>query len=118
MNTPLPRTHPPHPHLAHPGAVVSVRTRSGAAIAPDHLDQIERLDDVIFAALDGDPRALEQSADLYRQTATQTPGELLDESREKYLHRAESIVQQYVAAPDEHIGRTFAALEILSLLAE
>ncbi len=99
-------------------AAVGVRCSCGDVIQPDHLKQIEALDDVIFSALDGNPSALDQSARLYRDTASETPRGLLDESREQYVRRAESIVQGYQRSPGKALGKTFAALEILTLVAE
>jgi hypothetical protein len=97
---------------------IGVRCSCGDVIQPDHLEQIEALDDVIFSALKGDAAALDQSARLYRATARATPQGLLDESREQYLRRAESIVQSYQRSPGKALGKTFAALEILTLIAE
>lgn len=99
-------------------AGVSVRCATGEELTPQQLEQIEALDDVIFAALDGNPAALDESARLYRQAASQTHPAALDESREQYLKRAESIVADYRDRVGGSLAQTFAALEILTLVAE
>lgn len=119
--TPNPTTtsfHPAAPKSPALAAPVTVRDMNGQDIAPHHLERIEKLDDVIFAALGGSATDLDRSAHLYRKTSRETPSELLDESREKYLCRAESIVEDYHRAPGESLAQTFAALEILTLVAE
>lgn len=112
------RLPPPRPKSLNFDAAVSVRGPSGDVIPPETLERIERLDDVIFAALDGDPEALNASSKLYHSTSCSTPAELLDESREQYLKRAEAIVRHYTANPGETLGQTFAALEILNIVAD
>ena len=42
----------------------------------------------------------------------------LDESREQYLKKAESIVADYRTRAGASLAQTFAALEILTLVAE
>ncbi|TWT74645.1 hypothetical protein Pla123a_34690 [Posidoniimonas polymericola] len=99
-------------------AGVRVRCATGEELTPQQLEQIEALDDVIFAALDGNPAALDESARLYRQAAAQTHPAALDESREQYLKKAESIVADYRTQAGASLAKTFAALEILTLVAE
>lgn len=106
------------PHAPGFGAEVGVRCGSEDVVPLHHLERIEELDDAIFAALNGDPEALDRSASLYRAASRHTPAELLDESRRQYIRRAESIVEDSQHTPGRSLGRTFAALEILTLMAE
>ncbi|TWT38092.1 hypothetical protein KOR34_30600 [Posidoniimonas corsicana] len=106
----------PKPHAV--GMGVRVRCASGEELTLQQLEQIEALDDAVFAALDGDATALDESVRLYRQTARDTHPAALDESREQYLKKAEAIVADYQAEPGGSLARTFAALEILTLVAE
>lgn len=97
---------------------VQVRAPSGDVIPFNYLEQLEQLDDAVFSALNGDASALEESARLYPEVAGSTPSDLIDESRRQYIRQAEQIVQDYRIAPNEDLGKTFAALEILFLVAD
>ena len=106
----------PRPELA--GAVVGVECAGGRLIDEADLRQIEELDDTIFAALEGDADALDRSARLWRRLRRDAPESLLDESREQYIRQAEAVVTRYREAPHDALGRAFAAIEVLALVAD
>ena len=105
-------------HNVPAGVMVGVHRADGGLIEQADLARIEELDDVIFSALEGDAEALNRSAQLWRELQRDAPATLLEESREQYLRQAESIRDRYANQPSRALGRTFAALEILALLAE
>lgn len=100
------------------GVQVGVLCAEGHVIDAADLKKIEELDDVIFAALDGEPDALDKSARLWNKLRDEAPAELVDESREQYLRRAEAVIERYQDEPLDALGPAFAALEILALLAD
>lgn len=95
-----------------------VVTPDGSAISLNALSQIERLDDVVFDALAGDPEALNLSAVLWRKSQDTAPKQLLEEARQHYLRQAKAVFNESQDDPANQLGRTFAALEILMLLAD
>ena len=97
---------------------VLVRAPSGEVIPSDYLEQLEQLDDAVFGALGGDAAALDESARLYPEVAGAAPSDLIDESRRQYIRHAEQIVRDYRSAPNDDLAKTFAALEILLLVAD
>lgn len=105
----------PHPALGPP---VAVHAADGNLIETSDLALLEELDDVIFGALEGDASALDRSAVLWRQLRETTPEALIEESREQYVRRALAIWDCYQFEPSDTLGRAFAAIEILALLAE
>lgn len=100
------------------GVTVRVANRDGADICPQWLDRIEHLDDVVFDALKGDANALDKTESLWHELRSEVPSHLLDESREQYIRRAELIFERYRDQPEETLGNAFAALEILTLMAD
>lgn len=100
------------------GVRVRVAARDGNDISPHWLGRMEELDDVVFDALEGDPTALDKTASLWHEVRGEVPLGLLDESREQYIRRAEDIFTRYREQPDETLGNAFAALEILTLMAD
>ncbi|QDU86749.1 hypothetical protein Pla175_00990 [Pirellulimonas nuda] len=112
-------THPcPAPHAPMTGSEVAVACRSGRPIPPEALSRLEHLDDVFFGAIAGDADALDQTGRLWREARAELCEPLLDESREQYLRRAEVVCAAGRAAPIENLAATFAALEVLTLLAD
>ncbi len=98
------------------GAVVSCA--SGDVIMGEKLRQLEELDDTLFAAIDGDPDALNRAQRLLLAAEVALDESLVAESRRQYARRAESIWQLHQRASNQSLPRVFAALEILELVSE
>ncbi len=83
---------------------------------PDVIARLEALDDVIFAAIDGDPSALQQSPDAWQRAVAELGHDTIEETRRQYLRHAqgvwESLRHQEVQPPH----KIFAAIEIIGLL--
>ena len=58
------------------------------ADAQDLLEDLERLDDVVFDAMTGDARAIEELSRMWPQLLAKLGAEKLDESREQYLRQS------------------------------
>ena len=97
---------PPHlHHLKH------------EATDPDLLAKLEWLDDLMFEAIDGDPVALETAIDAWRKSLDELGADALEESRNQYLRRAQSVWNELRNQPNHPTHKVFAAIEIISLLA-
>lgn len=83
---------------------------------PDVIARLEALDDLIFAAIDGDPGALQESPDAWQRAVAELGSETIEETRRQYLRHAqgvwESLRRQKVQPPH----KIFAAIEIIGLL--
>jgi hypothetical protein len=97
----------PHPHRVE-----------HAETDPDLLARLEWLDDLMFAAIDGDPAALETAVDAWRKTREELGSSAVEESRLQYLRRAQSVWNDLRHEPNHPPHKVFAAIEIISLLAE
>ncbi len=82
------------------------------------LDQLEELDDTIFAALEGDAAALDRSRQLWTAARREVATPLIEESQEQYAKRALMVWDASRSRPEESLTRAFAALEVLGLLAD
>ena len=94
-----------------------VEDADGRLVDDAALAQIEELDDTIFSALRGDATALDRVAHLWDRIKESAPAALVDESREQYIRRALAIAEEYELNPASTLGRHFASLEVLGLLA-
>lgn len=74
-----------------------VVSHRGVAIAPRVLEQLERLDDALFAALAGDEAALREFSRLWDEAAESAPTELLEDSRKHYVRHARARSRHAVA---------------------
>lgn len=92
--------------------------RDGRTIPRETLERLERLDDTVFAALAGDPQALDAAAAAWTDARRSVDGRLLDEARQHYLRRAESRWQRVRRHPAERLTLGFAAQEILGLFGD
>lgn len=108
----------PRPHSAYPATRVDVACAQGATIPAEVLTRLESLDDAIFAALNGDAPSLDRAAKLWAEAQVTVRPEWLDESRRQYIRRAETVCSDYQSRPLEKLATTFAALEVLTLLAD
>lgn len=102
---------------AHGGAVVS--SPNGSAIEHELLDQLEDLDDAIFAAIDGDPNALDQARHMLLSAEIDIDTMLLEEAREQYARRAEAVWQaERQTEHGQSLAKAFAALEVLKWVSD
>lgn len=102
----LHRLDPPAPHRP-----LRAETR------PDVIARLEWLDDLMFAAIDGDALALETLADAWRQTVDELGSDAVEESRQQYLRRAQTVWESLRHEPNHPPHKVFAAIEVISLLA-
>lgn len=104
------------PGLESQVTVSQVVGADGRRIPGDSLEQLEQLDDTVFAALGGDAHALDEAARAWHEAQTSVDPRLLDESRREYVRRARSRWRGSQRQPAERLATGFAALEILGLL--
>jgi hypothetical protein len=97
--------------LPHPHHVEHTETR------PEIVAKLEWLDDLMFAAIEGDPVALETAADAWRKTVDELGRPTLEESRHQYLRRAQIVWGTLRLDPHHSRERVLATIEIISLLA-
>lgn len=83
----------------------------------DPVARLEWLDDLMFAAIEGDPVALDCAADAWKKTREELGHEALEESRQQYLRRAQTVWHSLRAEPNHPPHKVFAAIEIISMLA-
>jgi hypothetical protein len=84
---------------------------------PEITDRLEWLDDLMFAAIEGDPVALEAAAGAWNKTLGELGAEAVEESRRQYLRRAQSVWNELRHRPNHPPHKVFAAIEVISLLA-
>ncbi|HVT28338.1 MAG TPA: hypothetical protein VHE81_10030 [Lacipirellulaceae bacterium] len=85
---------------------------------PDPIATLEWLDDLIFAAIEGDPVALDCAAEAWQKTQDELGESALEESRQQYLRRAQTVWHSLRHEPNHPPHKVFAAIEIISLLAD
>lgn len=90
----------------------------GVEIDSIDFDQLDELDEVIFAALDGDAEALDRSRKLWSTVRREVAPPLVEESQEQYAKRALMVWDATRSSPEESLARAFAALEVLGLMAD
>ena len=83
----------------------------------DPVARLEWLDDLMFAAIDGDPVALDCAADAWQRTRDELGEPALEESRQQYVRRAQTVWRTLRCEPNHPPHKVFAAIEIISLLA-
>ncbi len=100
---------PDNPAIERPAKLLDVETDSVRAL-------LERLDDVIYSAIRGDAKALEQVRELWPRVVVEIGWEKVEESREQYLRYAIDITlcegKRETRSPENSV----AALEVISLL--
>jgi hypothetical protein len=79
--------------------------------------RLEWLDDLMFAAIDGDAVSLGAAVQAWKKTVVELGAETVEESRRQYLRRAQSVWNSLRYNPNHSPHKTFAAIEIISLLA-
>jgi hypothetical protein len=83
----------------------------------DPTTRLEWLDDLMFAAIEGDPVALDCAADAWKETREKLGEPAVEESRRQYLRRAQTVWRTLRCVPNHPPHKVFAAIEIISLLA-
>jgi hypothetical protein len=79
--------------------------------------RLEWLDDLMFAAIDGDPVALEAAAEAWQKSVAELGLQTVEESRLQYLRRAQTVWNSLRHEPNHPPHKVFAAIEVISLLA-
>ena len=88
----------------------------GADLPTKVLARLEALDDVIFAAIDGDPKAMDAAAATWQCTLDELGPETLEESRQQYLRCAKSAWEAARENSADTPQSPFAAIEVIGLL--
>jgi len=100
-----------HAHGPPPSASISrEETR------PEVIARLEALDDVIFAAIDGDPAALQESVHAWQMAVAELGSDTIEETRRQYLRRAQSVWESLRRQEVQPPHKIFAAIEIIGLL--
>lgn len=101
-----------------PESHLPIERTSPLARESDIVSRLEWLDDLMFAAIDGDPASLQAAADAWKTAHEELGGDELEESRRQYLRRAQSVWHDLRSKPNHPPHKVFAAIEIISLLAD
>jgi hypothetical protein len=99
-----------HPGAPHPHLLIREETR------PDVIARLEWLDDLMFAAIDGDANALQAAADAWKKTRDELGADAVEESRQQYVRCAQGVWHSLRFQPNHSPGKVFAAIEVISLL--
>ena len=83
---------------------------------PEMLERLEKLDDVVFDAIGGDARALDEMNRLWPQLVAELGPEKLEESREQYLRYSLSIWETCLEDGLREPERAIASLQVLSII--
>jgi hypothetical protein len=83
---------------------------------PDVIARLEALDDVIFAAIDGDPGALQESGDAWQMAVAELGSDAIEETRRQYLRHAQGVWETLRRQKVQPPHKIFAAIEIIGLL--
>ena len=89
---------------------------AAGATSPDAIARLEKLDDVIFPAIDGDEQALGQLEPTWREAVATLGPELVRESRNEYLRYARDTWEFLRRNSAGQRGRILAILQIIALL--
>jgi hypothetical protein len=79
--------------------------------------RLEWLDDLMFAAIDGDPVALDAAADAWKKALDELGPQVVEQSRLQYMRRAQRVWNELRHKPNHPPHKVFAAIEVISLLA-
>jgi hypothetical protein len=106
-------------HVSEEPGTIRVSTRGLHQFdAPaDATARLEWLDDLMFAAIDGDPVALEAAADAWHKLLNELGAVAVEESRLQYLRRAQNVWNTLRHQPNHPPHKVFAAIEVISMLA-
>src|SRR5262249_19829309 len=115
-----PMTTHPSPHANHkthasdPAAPLALWNHNGET--PKVREQLEALDDAMFAAIAGNADVLERARTLWQSAVATLPWELVEESREHYLRFAAEASQQADEAEVRDAAAAVVAIEVLEML--
>ncbi len=87
-------------------------------LMPEVLARLEWLDDLIFEAIEGNPASLDNAATAWKETLDELGEATLEESRLQYMRHARSVWESLRDQPNHPPHKMFAAIEIISILAE
>ena len=93
---------------------------SSSFYSGDELDptaRLEWLDDLMFAAIEGDPIALDHAAVAWRKVRSELGDSATEETRLQYMRHAQTVWHSLRGEPNHPPHKVFAAIEIISLLA-
>ena len=79
---------------------------------------LERIDDLVFAAISGDASALAELEVLWPLTAAELESDLVEQTREQYLRCALSICGDFAEGEVRRPERALAAVDVLCVLFE
>jgi hypothetical protein len=99
-----------HDHAARPALL------NCEDLPPEVIEQLEVLDDVIFAAIDGDRAALLESAAAWHRAVKTLGHDTIEETRRQYLRHAQSVWETLRHQSVQPPQKIFAAIEIIGLL--
>jgi hypothetical protein len=85
---------------------------------PEVLELLERIDDLVFAAISGDARALSELEVLWPVAAADLDPELVEQSREQYLRCALAICSDFSGDDAQRPERAASAVDVLCVLFE
>jgi hypothetical protein len=95
-------------------------SRSAAAgseeLSPEVVHHLEELDDVIFAAIDGDQAALQESPSAWHRAVKTLGSDAIEETRRQYLRHAQSVWEGLRHQNVQTQHKVLAAIEIIGLL--
>ena len=101
-----------------PRSTIDDLARSLADQPPHILEMLERIDDLVFAAISGDSTALGELEVLWPTVAGDLDPVLVEQSREQYLRCALSIWNECVDGQIRRPERAVAAIDVLCVLFE
>jgi len=119
-NQPLRVAHAHGAHRRHQqqAAASSATLKAGSlslAVSHSLMEKLDALDDAVFAAIAGEPGAIEQLQTMWPAVLAELPAEHLEESQEHYLSHALRTWEHFVQegrSPE----RAVAALDVLTLI--
>jgi hypothetical protein len=82
------------------------------------LELLERIDDLVFAAISGDESAMTELEVLWPTVVADLDQDLVEQSREQYLRCALSICSECVEGGVQRPERAAAAIDVLCVLFE
>jgi hypothetical protein len=116
------------PHAGRPGGVLldaparpSYLDELAEKLAeqpPEVLELLERIDDLVFAAISGDAQSLAELETLWPTVAGELDADLVEQSREQYLRCALAICSDAPAGQPQRPERALAAVDVLCVLFE
>jgi hypothetical protein len=101
---------------AHIRRVANTVAVCGEELPPEVINHLEDLDDVIFAAIDGDQAALQESAAAWHRAVRTLGHDAIEETRRQYLRHAQSVWEGLRHQSVQPPHKIFAAIEIIGLL--